>query len=255
MKAFGFLILNLKELFMNRFKKTVSAALAAVMIFGTMAVPAYADSVKKVDGVLYRFNDDMVSEGKYSGWVRQNGKRVRYHNGLPYTGWLKTKDGSWKYCMDGYPVTGDIQLSRMLNGTKTSDLLYSFDENGILTEKRKSDIIFYGNFHVDAGDGVLYIMVTASGGEFDISSPQGLERWENGEWVSCDDKDDPWQFTEEEYPLFDYEGCEPFPTVEFDFPVRDYLRGEITEGHYRLVFTVSDEIKNEGFNAYYLFEV
>lgn len=240
---------------MNKFKKVISAAMAAAVIFGTMAVPAYADSVKKIDGVLYRFNDDMVSVGEYSGWVRQNGKRVRYHNGLPYTGWLKNKDGSRKYCLSGCPVTGEMQIGRTLNGTAVSDMLYSFDENGILTEKRKSDIIFYGNFTVDAGNDVMYVMVTAAGGEFSISSPQGLERWESGEWVSCDDKDDPWQYTEEEYPLYDYEGCDPFPTVEFDFPVGDYLGGEITEGHYRLVFTVSDEIKNEGFKAYYIFGV
>lgn len=248
-------ILNLEEFFMNRFKKTVSAVLAAAVIFGTAAIPAYADSVKKIDGVLYRLNDDMVSVGEYSGWVKQNGKRVRYQDGLPYTGWLKNKDGSRKYCMDGYLVTGDIQMIGEKNGIRTNDKIYTFDENGILTGKRKADIVFYGNFPVDAGDGVLYIMVTAVDGEFSISSPQGLERWENGEWVSCDDKDDPWQFTTEEIPLFDYDGCEPFPTYEFDFPVRDYLGGEIDAGHYRLVFTVSDEIKNESFKAYYLFYV
>ena len=165
---------------------------------------------------------------------------------MPYTGWLKNKDGSRKYCLDGYLATGDIQL----NGK-----IYTFDENGILTGKRKADIVFYGNFPVDAGDGVLYIMVTAADGKFSISSPQGLERWEKGEWVSCDDKDDPWQFTNDEHPLFDTDGCEPFPTYEFDFPVRDYLGGKITAGHYRLVFTVSDEIKNESFKAYYLFYV
>lgn len=230
---------------MNGFKMTVSALLATVML-GAAAVPAYADSVKKIDGVLYRFNDDNVSVGEYSGWVRQNGKRLRYQDGLPYTGWLKNKDGSRKYCMDGYLVTGEIQMNNRL---------YTFDENGILTGKRKSDIIFYGNFPVSTDDDVLYIMAMAAGGEFSISSPQGLERRENGEWVSCDDKDDPWQFTEEDHHLFDYEGCDPYPSIEFDFPVGDFLGGEITEGHYRLVFTVLDEIKNEVFKAYYLFEV
>lgn len=240
---------------MKKFKKAVSAALAAAVIFGAAALPAYADSVKKIDGVLYRFNDDRVSVGEYSGWVRQNGKRVRYQDGLPYTGWLKNKDGSKKYCMDGYPVTGDIQMIGEKDGIRTNGKIYTFDENGILTGKRKADIVFYGNFPVDAEDGMLYIMVTAVGGEYSISSPRGIERWENGEWVSCDNKDDPWQLTEDEHPLFDYDGCEPFPTLEFDFPVRDYLGGEITAGHYRLVFNVLDETKNESFNAYYLFDV
>ena len=248
-------ILNLEEFFMNKFKKAVSAVLAAAVIFGTAAIPAYADSVKKIDGVLYRLNDDMVSVGEYSGWVKQNGKRVRYQNGLPYTGWLKNKDGSRRYCMDGYLVTGDIQMIGEKDGIRTNDKIYTFDENGILTGKRKADIIFSGNFPVGANDGILSIMAEASNGKLSISSPQGLERWEKGEWISCDNKDDPWQLTEDEYPLFDDEGSDPFPSYELHFPVRDYLGGEITEGHYRLVFTVSDEIKNESFKAYYLFDV
>ena len=138
---------------------------------------------RKIDGVMYDFDpsDNYVCSGKHSGWTDYNGiKKYRYyHDGLPYTGWTKTKSGKRKYFLDGFPVKGDFQIG---------DKLYSFGKDGVYTGKSKKLILTAKcDEKISADADNITLTVTANdpdGGSYSAGEPYKMERWEeNGRWV------------------------------------------------------------------------
>lgn len=135
----------------------------------------------EIDGILYSFAENGDCTGKYSGWTKQDGEERRYIDGLPYTGWLKSKDGSKKYCLDGYLVTGNFQI-----GNK----IYSFGKDGVYTGKSvKPKFTADCESEISADTEIISLTVQHHGGtddkEYITGEPTKMERWENGRWVDC----------------------------------------------------------------------
>ena len=142
---------------------------------------AVAGKNYEIDGILYSFAEDGSCTGKYSGWTKQDGGKRRYSEGLPYTGWLKNKDGFKKYCLDGYLVTGNFQIG---------DKIYSFGKDGIYTGKSKQpDFTASCESRISADTEKISVTVQCRGGNKDkgyiTGEPAKMERWENGKWVDC----------------------------------------------------------------------
>lgn len=234
---------------MKSIKKIISAVMAAAVIFGTAefsgmaAIPASADKLKVTDGVMCKYDDDSNLIGKFSGWAKTNGISRRYTDGKPHTGWLKSKDGSYRYVLDGYTVKGEIPIKNKV---------YTFDENGIMTEQKKADMTVRRD--ETAGTEPLVFEITPMHiGDFGYGNPDKLERWENGEWVDCLGVDG-YIITDEEN-LISFQGCiQEVHIIEFS-PKR-YIGKEITAGTYRLTFHALEERPDKhNFELYCIFEI
>lgn len=134
-----------------------------------------------IDGILYSFAEDGSCTGKYSGWTKQDDVKRHYIEGLPYTGWLKSKDGSKKYCLDGYLVTGNFQIG---------DKIYSFGKDGVYTGKSvKPKFTADCKSEISADAEKISLTVRHHGEtndkEYITGEPTKMERWENGKWVDC----------------------------------------------------------------------
>ena len=140
------------------------------------------NDIYTVDGILYRFDGNGVCKGKYSGMAKKDGILRRYESGLPYTGWTKSSNGSWKYYLDGYSVTGDLQIG---------NIIYSFDKNGVYTgngrtAKFSADVV--GTVSADTDKFNIKISYNMNDkSEFFACDPEIMERWEKGRWVNCRD--------------------------------------------------------------------
>ncbi|MCH5193000.1 MAG: hypothetical protein J1F11_03495 [Oscillospiraceae bacterium] len=186
----------------------------------------------KIDGVIYDFSYNGYAIEKYTGWIKENGVSRRYSSGVPYTGWTKNKDGTKKYCLDGYAVTGDHQI-----GNK----IYTFDKDGKYTGKSRTSVLT-----ADCGEKVssdaekIRITVTAhdeKGGEYAPGDPYRLERWEKGKWTDCIGKDVKYSRAEIVDIISGLDGqCEPnYSIVTFD--PQFYTNNNFKEGYYRFVFS------------------
>lgn len=213
---------------MKNIKKTLSAIMAAAVIFGAVAMPVSADKLKITDGVIYKYDDDSNLIGKYSGWAKTDGISRRYADGKPYTGWLKNKDGSYKYVLDGYVVKGEMPIKNKV---------YTFDENGIMTGQKK--VVLSLDWDEDEGTAMLEFELTPLVyGEYGYGNPEKLERWENGEWVDCLGVEN-YVVTDEEH-LISFQDCEQEVHI-FGFSPKAYIGSEITPGTYRLTLTGINE--------------
>ena len=208
---------------MKNFAKTLSAIMAAAVIFGTMAMPVAADKLKITDGIICKYDDNANLIGKFSGWAETDGLSRRYIDGKPYTGWLKNKDGTYKYVLDGYIVKGEFPIK---------NTVCTFDENGILTDRKIADIIVTQYGYVFAGADVITLDAGAIGkGSYVMYNPEKLERWENGEWEDCLGKGAEYAFAAGVYDL------DPdVLNIEFEFKPERYLGEKITAGYYRMTF-------------------
>ena len=112
---------------MKRNIKALVSALAASTILACSSVPAYADRVKTVDGLLYRYSDSGESKGVYTGWVKKGADRYYYKNGkMLRSCWLSVKGRKTYYLQkNGKMAVGTIKI-----GGK----YYTFDEKGRLDE-------------------------------------------------------------------------------------------------------------------------
>ncbi|MDE7303437.1 MAG: hypothetical protein K2N60_09000 [Oscillospiraceae bacterium] len=192
---------------------------------------------REIDGVMYDFDpsDKYVCSGKHSGWTDYNGiKKYRYyHDGLPYTGWTKSKSGKRKYFLDGFPVKGDFRIG---------DKLYSFDKKGIYTGKSEPAVLTAScGESISADAEKISITVKYNDGNDNISytigEPAKMERWENGEWEICG-KPSEYALDDIAYDLGGLGDCSVnFTNVAF-YPHR-YMDGDMPEGYYRVVVPCS----------------
>ncbi len=107
--------------------KALISALTAAAIFACGSVPAYADKVKTVDGLLYRYSDSGESKGVYTGWVKKGADRYYYKDGKMLTSrWLTVK-GIRTYFLrrNGKMAVGSVKID---------GLYYTFGSNGKLIE-------------------------------------------------------------------------------------------------------------------------
>lgn len=207
--------------------------MAAAVIFGTSEfygiaeIPAFADELKVTDGVMYRYDDNSNLVGKYSGWAKKGGVSRRYADGKPYTGWLKNKDGSYKYCLDGYLVKGNFPIKNNV---------CTFDENGIFTEKTPANITVTQDGNVYAGgDDIILLAKAVRKGSYNMYDAEKFERWEYGEWVDCLGKDVEYVTADSLYVL-DPEYID-FMLI---FEPERYTGASITAGYYRITFPTDD---------------
>ncbi|MBP3856144.1 MAG: hypothetical protein IK990_11110 [Ruminiclostridium sp.] len=113
---------------MRKSIRLTAAALAAVTALSCASVTAFADKLKTVDGVTYRYSDSGEKIGKYTGWAKNSKGRLYFKNGSKLKNkWLKTTSGKYYYAgKDGYMRTGWAMVRRNGNG------LYSyFNEKGV----------------------------------------------------------------------------------------------------------------------------
>lgn len=115
-----------------------------------------------------------------NGWVKENGIERRYKNDVPYTGWVKSKEGIRKYCFDGYAVTGDFQIGKYI---------YSFGADGSYTGFRRKPVITASCGEVISSDTKTLVITVKNTGldgrDYAVGDPYKMERWENGRWVDC----------------------------------------------------------------------
>ncbi len=213
---------------MKNIKKTLSAIMAAAVIFSMAAIPVSADKLKVTDGVIYKYDDDSNLIGEFSGWAKTDGVSRRYADGKPYTGWLKNKDGNYRYILDGYIFKGELPIKNKI---------YTFDENGIMTGQKKA-VLSVDYQKNDVTEPLEFHIMPLAYGEFGYGNPEKLERWENGEWVDCLGTD--------EYCVDDiayqisFQDCEQEVHI-FEFSPKEYIGKNITAGTYRLTLTGLNE--------------
>ena len=112
---------------MRKTLKIIAASLAAVTAMSCASAAAFADKLKTVDGITYRYSDSGEQTEKYTGWTRSSKGRRCYKNGVMYKNkWIKTKSGKYYYAgKDGYMRTGWAAVTR-------GQGIYSyFDKNGV----------------------------------------------------------------------------------------------------------------------------
>ena len=85
-----------RKMRMNIKFKALAAALAAVTALSCASVTAFADRLKTVDGVTYRYSDSGEAKGKYTGWAKTSKGRYYYKDGVKVRNtWIKNKKGEY----------------------------------------------------------------------------------------------------------------------------------------------------------------
>lgn len=112
---------------MKRKFKLLAAALAAITAMSCTSATAFADKLKTVDGIKYRYSDSGEQIGTFSGWsTGKSGAKYYYKNGVRVKNtWIKDKKGRYRYIdKTGKMAVGWCEVSR-------DDGCFSwFDENG-----------------------------------------------------------------------------------------------------------------------------
>ncbi|MCM1329112.1 MAG: hypothetical protein NC253_06675 [Ruminococcus sp.] len=259
---------------MKNLRKTLSAILAAAVIFCTAATPVSAfdppeegtyigwehtpkgwtytfidfyEPYCEIDGVLYDF-DGGICTGRHNGYVSYGEVKMYYSDGLPYTGWTKNKKGERKYFLDGCSVKGEMPIGKNV---------YTFDGNGVLTGKKPALFTAVPDGKVCEGDKTINFTVKFLGeGVYDMIPPSKLERLNAlGEWVDCRGEGVEYITCDCLY-TFDSEGDflgEKKFEEKTSFNPEEYIGAKLTAGYYRVTFYASGE--NDGGKAYSVFEV
>lgn len=221
---------------MKKLSKALSAIMAAAVIFGTVAMPVFADwkqedgklqyeyesgklaanRLQEIDGVMYRFDSNSYCTGKY-------------------TGWTKNKKGGRKYYLDGYSVKGDMPVGKNI---------CTFDEDGILNKKTYAQITITQDVPIHSGDKVIPLTAKLFGkGNYYMIPSSKFERWENGEWTDCLGEGIEYITCDCLYDLYSkgyFPGTDDESLEEkFNFLPEEYMGTEITAGYYRLTYYAS----------------
>ena len=91
---------------MKRKFKLLAAALAAITAMSCTSATAFADKLKVVDGVTYKYSDSGEQKGKYTGWAKNSKGNYYYQNGIK------------------------VKKNTTINGVR-----YKFDKTGLCTGK------------------------------------------------------------------------------------------------------------------------
>lgn len=157
---------------MKKLYRRFTAFISAAIMLAAMCTSAYADSLKKSDGVMYRHSDDGVNKGAYTGWAKSSKGRYYYKNGVKVTGTALIKGKRYKFGENGVLIgeyTGFVKNSKgkryYKNGVLAKNLLfrlkeggtiYSADSSGYLTVIKDEDINPGQSVHfIGKNDGLL----------------------------------------------------------------------------------------------------
>ena len=183
---------------MKKSIKLIAATLATLTAMSCTSATAFADKLKSVDGVTYRYSDSGEQVGKYTGWATTSKGRLYYKNGLMLKKtWLKTKSGKRYYAgSDGYIVTGWKEFKNGWHwfdskGVEATGIViidgneYSFSSSGVwdgIAPTEKADDI---NPSTDYSqifkiDGRNYVIDVESGGHIAYITKSGKLTDENG---------------------------------------------------------------------------
>lgn len=96
-----------------------------------------AKGVLKIGGVTYKFDGEGTCLGKFTGWVKMDGRRVYYSEGVTLEGWQNV-DGDWYFFEEGgYAVTGEYEM----NG-----FVLNFSKRGVWNKRLEgADVIVYAS--------------------------------------------------------------------------------------------------------------
>lgn len=96
-----------------------------------------AKGVLKIGGVTYKFDGEGTCLGKFTGWVKKNGRRVYYSDGVTLEGWQNV-DGNWYFFEEGgYAVTGEYEMS---------GFVLNFSKRGVWNKRLEgADVIVYAS--------------------------------------------------------------------------------------------------------------
>ncbi len=206
--------------------------------------------IRKIDGVVYRFDEEGKLVGKYTGWAKSDGVRRRYSDGAAYTGWLKCTDGlyySYRYCLDGYVTAEDMQLG---------DYICSFTDDGFHIDRTKCGLSASCSKYV--AEDVENIEVTLKNldkyGAYEFGVIDCMERWEQGRWVNCFE-----EWVGENGEVLAYEAIghtlENGGTMTLKFNPQLYTNYNLTPGHYRIPVDYWTDDHSVKFFTYANFEV
>lgn len=208
-------------------KKVVLGLLCALITAGSLTVFASADSLKRVDRVLYRYSDSGDNLEKYTGFAKsEDGRRHYYKKGvLVKEKWIKTNNGKQYYA----DKSGIILTGKKVIGNQ----VYSFDDRGRWNEEEPVTI--------DDNLGITFILkeqtdsqITANislDKDFPFAVSYGEDYWllkkTGKKWKEVK--------TIEGFATLDiaYE-IDPGETVTINIPFQ-YAYGKLSEGKYRLV--------------------
>lgn len=219
---------------MNKLTKKILAAIAASVMTVTAVCPsAYAITP-----------DNTVADG----WVKEGSIERRYIDGLPYTGWLNYDDGSKKYCLDGYIMTGKY----IIDGKS-----YSFGKDGTVSKNTAAvpDLSAEcGEVNPDTSKIEFTLYVNNNDGKmYTAGDPVKMQRWEKGKWVDCKDKNVSYGYDADH------------PKAVFSYQIRNklsfypqvYTSNNFRLGYYRMTFSAGDaaDSKSKGQTFYSYFEV
>ena len=187
---------------MRKIIRLTAAALAAVTAMSCASVGAYADKIRKVDGLSYLYSDSGESKGLYTGWTKSSKGKRYYKNGVMYTNrYIKTRKGKRYYAdWNGYIVTGWYRMNGKwhwfgTDGAETVDDItvggktYSFSSSGewdgigghdiseakTAVEKEMSEDI-YGGIYNDGG--IITVRATdvdAARRTIDVLYPESID--------------------------------------------------------------------------------
>lgn len=141
---------------MKKLYRRFTAFISAAIMLAAMCTSAYADSLKKSDGIMYRYSDDGVNKGAYTGWAKSSKGRYYYKNGVKVTSTALINGKRYKFGENGVLIgeyTGFVKNSKgkryYKNGVLAKDLLfilkeggeiYKADSSGYLTVIKDEDI-------------------------------------------------------------------------------------------------------------------
>ncbi len=208
---------------MKKTFKLLAAALAAITTMSCASVTAFADRLKTVDGVTYRYSDSGEVKGKYTGWAKTNKGQYYYKDGIKVRSkWLK-ENGKRTYYIrsSGRMATGDLKIGKVN---------YCFGDDGKLIYGVKyslSDV-------TESGAVLTFSGVQQNDPNADLTGGDDyyvIRKNANGKWVKVKYLIDNWAFNDLGYLFFEGEKpAEHKKTIYWE-----WLYGKLPAGEYKLV--------------------
>ena len=132
---------------MKKSFKTYSAALDAITAISCTSATAFADKLKVVDGVTYKYSDTGEQKGKYTGWAKTSKGKLYYKNGVKVTKNTTIGGVRYKFSSDGYCKGKFTGFTKSSQGRK-------YWSKGILTKDEWVQDP-KGNYYYAGSDGYL----------------------------------------------------------------------------------------------------
>lgn len=121
---------------MKKIYRQLAAITSAAIMAGAGNTTAFADSLKKSDGFMYRYSDSGENMGKYTGWAKGSKGRYYYKKGVKVTSTAVIDEICYKFGEDGLLVgkyTGFVKNSKGKRYYKNGVLIRTEGKNAYFT--------------------------------------------------------------------------------------------------------------------------